>query len=120
MSTVFTTVDEYIAAAPSTAQPHLQSIRKLLKELIPEGIEVISYNIPGIKLGKKAVLSYAAFKKHCSFFPAPIRHPDFAQKLAPYASGAATAQFPLDKPVPEELIKELILFRLEETLKQLK
>ena len=108
----FITIDEYHASFPMEVQKKLEIVRRTIKKVIPNAEEVISYNMPAFKL-KKVVVFYAAFQKHLSLFPAPGGRA-WEQKFKPYrTSGKGTIQFPLDKPVPVDLIREIVEYRKE-------
>ena len=108
-------IDEYIASFPSEVQEILQQIRMTIHEVAPEAAEAISYGMPTFKL-KGNLVHFAAYKNHIGFYPTPTGIERFAEKLAPYASGKGSAQFPLDHPIPYDLIREITLFRVQENL----
>lgn len=113
MTKKFQTVDEYIANCDKRVRLTLQQIRNLLKETAPQATEIISYNMPALKT-KKVLVFYAAFKNHIGFYALPSGNTAFQEKLKNYKIGKGSIQFPLDEPIPFELIKEILLFRLEE------
>lgn len=107
------TVDEYIAGAPEPAQEKLQQMRAIIKELAPEAEEVLSYGMPYYRLnGRFLYLGY--FKDHVSLFAMPSAVKKFAKEIEPYHRSKATVGFALDKPLPLDLIKKIIAFRVEE------
>lgn len=110
----FQTVDEYINSQPAEIQVLLQQIRSAIKDVAPDAEEVISYQMPAFKQGSVLVW-YAAFKNHIGFFPKTSVMTEFKDKLAPYKTSKGTIQFPYDKPLPLDLIKEIVQFRLKET-----
>lgn len=110
----FTTIDEYIALYPTRVRELLQTMRKSIKEEIPDAIETISYQIPTFKLNGKNVVHFAAFKDHISFFPTSSPIAFFKEKLSIYKTSKGTIQFPLDRPLPLNLIKEIVRFRVKE------
>jgi uncharacterized protein YdhG (YjbR/CyaY superfamily) len=109
-------IDEYIAAFPADVQEILQEIRTTIGEAAPDAEETISYQIPTFKLKGHYLVYFAAYKKHVALYPAPIGNPDFEAELSAYRSGKGTARFPLDKPIPFELIGNIVKFRVAETL----
>jgi uncharacterized protein YdhG (YjbR/CyaY superfamily) len=109
----FKSIDEYIAAQPADVQVILQQVRQAIHEAAPEAQEVISYQMPAFKQGGVLVW-FAAFKKHIGFFPKTTAIVEFKDKLASYKTSKGTIQFPLDKPIPMELIKEIVRFRVKE------
>jgi uncharacterized protein YdhG (YjbR/CyaY superfamily) len=113
----FSSIDAYNAAFPEDVQEKLETIRTVIRQVIPEAKEVISYNIPGFKM-HGMVVYYAAFKKHLSLYPAP-RGKEWEKDFEGYrTSGKGTIQFSLDKPLPLELIRKIVRYRAEEDLKK--
>jgi uncharacterized protein YdhG (YjbR/CyaY superfamily) len=107
------TVDEYLARVPEPARSTLEKVRATIRSVVPlETTEVISYGIPTFRY-KRGIVSYAAFKDHCSFFPLGSSVLDaFADELKPYRAAKGTLHFPLDKPLPSSLIKKIVRARL--------
>jgi uncharacterized protein YdhG (YjbR/CyaY superfamily) len=108
-------IDEYIAGFPKEIQEILEKIRMTIREAAPDAEEAIKYQIPTFIL-KGNLVHFAAFKNHIGFYPAPQGIEEFADELAPYASGKGSAQFPLDKPIPFDLIRRIVKFRVEKNL----
>ena len=108
-----TTIDEYIAQFPADIQKKLQEIRGVVREAAPEAQEKISYQMPAFAWNGNLVY-FAAFKDHLSFFPTSSPVSVFKEDLAPYKVSKGTIQFPLDQPVPLELIRKIVVFRVEE------
>jgi uncharacterized protein YdhG (YjbR/CyaY superfamily) len=102
------TVDEYISGFPDDVKERLEKIRGLIRLLVPDAKESISYAIPGYTL-KKTFIYFAGYKNHVSVYPAPLEAEEFKDKLAPYASGKGTVQFSNREPLPEDIISEIIL-----------
>ncbi|SFE69447.1 Uncharacterized conserved protein YdhG, YjbR/CyaY-like superfamily, DUF1801 family [Paenibacillus algorifonticola] len=111
--TTFETIDEYIAGFPQEIQELLQAIRKVIKEAAPEATEKISYQMPTFELHGNLV-HFAAFKKHIGFYPAPRGIEAFKEELSVYKGAKGSVQFPLDKPLPYELIGRIVAFRVAE------
>lgn len=111
------TVDEYIASFPEPVQVKLKEIRKVIKEAAPEVQESISYGMPAFKLNGPLVY-FAGYAKHIGFYPVPSGIQAFKKELATYIKGKGTAQFPIDKPIPYDLVKKITKFRVEENLKK--
>jgi uncharacterized protein YdhG (YjbR/CyaY superfamily) len=109
------TMDEYIATFPKNVQDILQELRKVIKEAAPEAKEAISYGMPTFKLNGNLV-HFAAYKNHIGFYPAPSGIDSFKEKLAKYRTGKGTLQFPIDEPIPFELVKEVVRVRVKENL----
>ncbi len=109
------TIDEYIERCPVDVQGKLEKVRKAILKAIPGVEEGISYQIPVFKWQGKVVIYFAAFKKHISVYPAPRGSQEFKEELAAYEGGKGTVQFPLDRPIPLDLIKRIAKFRLQDT-----
>ena len=109
----YSSIDEYIRLQDEAVQPRLNAIRKLLKETVPDGIECISYNMPAIRKGKVLVY-YAACKDHIGFYPTPGPITAYQKELKPYHTSKGAVQFPLKEELPLELIRKMVLYRLNE------
>ena len=109
----FKTTDEYIASFPQNTQVVLQQVRQAIKEAAPQAQEVISYSMPAFKQNGILVW-FAAFKNHIGFFPKVSAMEAFKRELSPYQTSKGTIRFPLDKPMPLNLIKEIVKFRVKE------
>ncbi len=109
------TIDEYIASFPHDVQEILQKIRMTIRKTAPEAEEAIKYQIPTFTL-KGNLVHFAAFKKHIGFYPAPTGIEKFKNELAAYKGAKGTVRFPLDKPIPYDLISEIVKFRVGENL----
>lgn len=107
-------IDEYIANFPPTVQAILEKIRATIREAAPEASEAISYQMPTFKLAGNLV-HFAAFKNHIGFYPTPSGIERFGTELAAYHKSKGTIQFPLDQPIPYELISAIVRARVEET-----
>lgn len=100
-------VDEYLASVPTAEKAQLERIREIVHEIIPDVEEVKTYGMPGFKYKGKYIASFAAFKDHLSFFPGAIPE-DILPKLKGFIVSKGTIQFTLDKPIPKEVIRELL------------
>jgi uncharacterized protein YdhG (YjbR/CyaY superfamily) len=109
-------IDEYIAAFPEDLQEILQKVRTTVRAAAPEAEETISYHIPTFTLKGRYLVYFAGYQKHVSVYPAPIGIAEFREELATYASGKGTVKFPLDKPIPYDLITRIVKFRVRENL----
>lgn len=107
------TIDEYIAGFPPDIRAILQQIRATIQAAAPEATEKISYQMPTFYLNGNLV-HFAAFKKHIGLYPAPSGVAAFQEELAPYVKAKGSIQFPLDKPIPYDLIARITAFRVEE------
>jgi uncharacterized protein YdhG (YjbR/CyaY superfamily) len=110
----FKTVDEYIAAFPKNVQDILEELRRVIRESAPDAEEAINYGIPTFKLNGGNMVHFAAFKSHIGFFPTPTAIVAFKKELSGYKTSKGTIQFPLDKPIPFDLIRKIVKFRVEE------
>jgi uncharacterized protein YdhG (YjbR/CyaY superfamily) len=109
------TIDEYIAGFPADVQDILQKIRKTVHEAAPEAQEKISYQMPTFFL-KGNLVHFAAFKEHIGFYPVPTGIEKFKKELSVYKQGKGSVQFPLDQPMPYELITKIVKFRVKENM----
>lgn len=107
------TIDSYIAQFPPEIQALLQAMRAAIHAAAPEATEAISYQMPTFKLHGNLV-HFAAFKDHIGFFPAPSGIDAFTDELTPYRTGKGTLQFALDKPLPLDLVRRVVLYRVRE------
>jgi uncharacterized protein YdhG (YjbR/CyaY superfamily) len=109
-----TTIDEYIAEFPPETQARLEEVRALVRELVPEATETIAYAIPTFDLAGTHLVHFAAFAHHIGLYPTPSGMTAFADELAAYKSGKGSAQLPLDQPLPTDLIRRIVEFRVAE------
>jgi uncharacterized protein YdhG (YjbR/CyaY superfamily) len=109
------TIDEYIAGFPQDVQEILLKIRQIVRETAPGATETISYQMPTFRL-ESALVHFAAFKKHIGFYPVPSGIEAFKEELAEYITGKGTLQFPLDQPIPYDLIRRVVAYRVQENL----
>ncbi len=107
------TIDEYIAVFPKDVQEILQKIRATIKKAAPGAQETIKYRMPTFLLEGNLVY-FAAFKKHIGFYPPVKGLLKFKEELAVYEGPKGSLIFPLDKPMPYDLISEIVKFRVEE------
>jgi uncharacterized protein YdhG (YjbR/CyaY superfamily) len=110
-------IDEYIAAQTEENQLLLQKIRTAIHEAAPQAQETISYQMPAFKQ-KGTLVYFAAFKDHIGFFPTGSGVEAFKDRLSAYKTTKGTIQLPLDEPLPLDLIKEIVRFRVKETSKK--
>src|SRR5688500_18019315 len=110
-----TSVDDYLAALPEAPRAALEKLRETIKAAAPEATETISYQMPTFKQDGRFLLSYAAFKDHCSLFPASAKVLEaHGEELKPYFSGKGTLRFTADRPIPAALVKKIVKTRIEE------
>jgi uncharacterized protein YdhG (YjbR/CyaY superfamily) len=113
--TDFTSVDEYIATHPETMQAILQRVRGAIRRALPDAEETISYQIPAYRIGGGRMLYFAGWKLHYSLYPATDTLVEaFKDDLAPYKVNKGTIRFPLDRPIPEQLIGRIATFLAKE------
>jgi uncharacterized protein YdhG (YjbR/CyaY superfamily) len=112
-------VDDYIASFPVETQELLTQIRNTIKKMAPQAEETISYSMPTFKLNGNLVY-YAAFKNHIGFYALPQGNEAFKKELQEYKTGKGSIQFPIDKPLPLDLIKRIVEFRVKENLEKIK
>lgn len=107
-------VDAYIAAASEPARERLRELRALVRRLAPAAVEGFAYGMPGYKLGGRPLVYFAAFPRHIGLYALPSGHAAFARELGAYKQGKGSVQFPLDAPMPYEIIGRMIAFRVAE------
>ena len=110
-----TSVDEYLAAVPEGSRAILEKLRKAIRAAAPEATETISYQMPTFKLDGRFLVSYAAFKNHCSLFPASQAVLEaLGKEVKPYFSGRGTLRFTVEEPIPDALVKKIVKVRIQE------
>lgn len=115
--TTYKTIDEYISQFPPDVKEKLEMLRNVIKETAPTAVERISYQMPAFYyLGN--LVYFAAFKNHIGFYPAPSGIDAFKKELAEYKNAKGSVQFPLDKPLPYDLIRKIVKFRIAENIKK--
>ena len=107
-------IDEYIAGFPGEVQTILEKIRSTIKKAAPEAQEKISYQMPTFYLNGNLV-HFAAFKNHIGFYPTPSGTEKFQKEISAYRAGKGSIQFPLDQPIPYDLITKIVKFRVKES-----
>ena len=113
----FNSIDEYLATFSAEIQEKLQEIRTAIRAAAPEATEKISYQMPTFFLHGNLV-HFAAFKQHIGFYPAPTGIEAFAEELSRYKGAKGSVQFPLDQPMPLDLITRIVKYRVAENLKK--
>lgn len=112
-------IDDFIATFPAEVQLQLQQLRQIIHQVAPDAIEAISYGIPTFKLHGNLV-HFSGYEKHLGLYPGAEAVEHFADKLKTYECSKGTIRFPLDKPLPEKLIKEIVQFRVKKQLEKKK
>lgn len=115
--TKFKTVDEYIAAFPAKTKSLLKQIRSAIKAAAPGAEEVISYNMPAFKQ-EGVLVFYAAYKEHIGFYPTASGIANFKKEIEAYKNSKGAVQFPIDKPLPLDLVKKITKFKVKENLEK--
>jgi len=105
-------IDEYIAGFPPKTQEVLAELRALIKASAPAATETISYAIPTFDLNGKHLVHFAGYERHVGLYPAPSGLEAFKEDLKPYKQGKGSVQFPLDQPLPTDLIRRIVEFRV--------
>jgi uncharacterized protein YdhG (YjbR/CyaY superfamily) len=112
-----TDIDEYIAMFPKDVQEILEALRATIKKAAPDAEETINYQIPTFTL-KGNLVHFAAFKNHIGFYPTPTGIENFKSELSAYESAKGSVKFPLDQPIPFDLISKIVAFRVQENLER--
>ena len=119
--TEFNSIDEYIASHDEVVQKYLKELRILIKEAAPHAEELINYNIPAFALeegGKRdQQIMMAGYKKHVGFYPHPDIMEAFWDRLDGYKKAKGSVQFPINEPLPKELIIEMVRHRISQLSK---
>lgn len=108
-------VDKYLAGIPEDARATLEKLRKTIRAAAPESVEALWYQMPTIKVDGRPIISFAAFKNHCSIFPmsyAVIKAHE--EELKPFYTSKGTIRFTAAKPLPAALVKKLVKARIKE------
>jgi len=113
----FVSMDEYIATFPEETQKILEELRETIKAAAPDAVEKISYQMPTFFL-KGNLVHFAAWKHHIGFYPTPSGTEAFKEELSIYEGAKGSIKFPIDKPLPLDLIRKIVKFRVAENLKR--
>lgn len=111
-------IDQYIESFPAEVQALLKKLRTVMKSAMPNATEGMSYGIPTFYLQGKYVVYFAGFKHHLSVYPATTPAVDKVPGLAAFKVSTGTLKFPLDKPIPFDLIKKFVEYRVQEHLEK--
>ena len=112
-------IDEYISNFPEKIQEILQKLRKIISNSAPDAKEAISYQMPTFKLNGNLV-HFAAHKNHIGFYPTPSGIKAFKNELSPYEVSKGSVKFPLKKPIPFDLVRKIVEFRVKENIEKRK
>ncbi|HTI90404.1 MAG TPA: DUF1801 domain-containing protein [Puia sp.] len=119
MNTKFQTVEEYLATFPPKTKKFLKDLRATIKQAAPQAEETISYNMPAFKL-HGMLIWYAGYKEHIGLYPKTTVIQAFKKDLEEYKQSKGTIQFPLDQPLPLDLITRIVKYRIRENLEAAK
>lgn len=111
------TIDDYILQFPEDVQTILRKLREIIKNAAPEASEKISYQMPTFYLNGNLV-HFAAFQKHIGFYPTPSGIEAFQEEISQYKWAKGSIQFPLDQPIPYDLVERMVLYRVKESEKK--
>ncbi len=112
----FKTIDEYIATFPKNVQDVLQELRQVIRETAPKAEETISYGMPAFRLNGRILVYFAAWKNHIGFYPISSTIEAFKKELFTFKQAKGSVQFPLDQPIPFDLVKRMVRYRVKENL----
>ena len=110
-------IDEYIWGFPREVREILQRLRESIREAAPDAEETIRYQIPTFRQDGNLV-HFAAFESHIGFYPAPSGIQAFQEELSAYETAKGSVRFPLNRPLPYDLVKRIVRFRVEENLQK--
>jgi uncharacterized protein YdhG (YjbR/CyaY superfamily) len=120
ISKIPTTTDEYIAGFPGDIQLILNQVRETIQHAAPDAEESIAYGMPAYKTYGKPLVYFAGFKNHIGFYATPTGHSAFTKELSQYKQGKGSVQFPINQPMPLELIAQIVEFRVIENQEKAK
>jgi len=110
----FTTIDGYIASLPKDVQGIVERLRRTIRTAAPEAVETISYGIPTFNVDNGSLVSFASWKQHIGLYPVPAGDAAFQKAVAPFRAAKASVRFPIDKPIPYDLVKRIVVLRVKE------
>ncbi len=110
----FETIDEYIESFPENVQSGLEKLRETVREAAPEAAESVTYDMPTFKLNGQRLVYFSAWKNHIGFYSIPEGNEAFRKELSSYAGEKGSLRFQLDKPIPYDLVKKIVMFRMKE------
>jgi len=107
-------IDEYIAEFPPETRKVLEEMRALIRATAPAATETMSYSIPTFDLDGRHLVHFAGYKRHVGLYPTPEGIVAFSDELASYKTAKGSVQFPLDQPLPSDLVRRMVKFRIAE------
>ncbi len=111
----YASIDDYIISFPKDVQKKLIQLRSIMRQLAPNAVEKMSYQMPAFFLNG-ILIWFAAYSKHIGFYPKATAIVKFKRELSKYKNAKGSVQFPLDEPLPVELIKRMVKFRVKENV----
>ncbi len=111
-------IDEYLAPFPPETRKALEEMRALIGASAPDATETIAYAMPTFDLNGRHLVHFAGFAHHVGLYPIPTAIEAFKEELAPYRQGKGSVQFPLDQPLPADLIRRIVEFRVAENARK--
>ena len=111
-------IDLYIATFPPGTRELLNQLRNTIMRVAPDAVEILSYRMPAYKIYGRILVYFAGYKYHIGFYPGPSGIAAFCEELSNYKGAKGSVQFPLDKPLPLDLITRIVLFRVNENLQK--
>ena len=112
--TGYKTIDDYIDSCPEDVRPKLEKLRRAIRSAAPGAEESISYQMPAFKLNGRPLIYFAAFKSHIGLFPTSSPIPAFKKELSSYETSKGAIRFPLDRPIPFDLVMKIVRFKAVE------
>jgi len=116
---IFKDIDSYIKSFPSSTQKILEQLRKTIRKAAPDAQETINYGMPTFTLNGNLV-HFAAFRNHIGFYPTPSGIEMFKKEISEYEWAKGSVKFPIEKPLPYDLIARIVKFRVKESLEKVK
>jgi uncharacterized protein YdhG (YjbR/CyaY superfamily) len=110
-------INDYIASFPPATQELLEQMRSTIQKAAPDAVEAISYAMPTFKLNGTNLVHFAGYEKHIGFYATPTGHEAFKDELSKYKQGKGSVQFPINEPLPLELVARIVKFRVGEMAK---
>lgn len=110
-------INDYIASFPPATQELLEQMRSTIQKAAPDAVEAISYAMPTFKLNGKNLVHFAGYEKHIGFYATPTGHEAFKDDLSKYKQGKGSVQFPINEPLPLDLVARIVKFRVGEMAK---
>lgn len=107
-------VDDYISGFPENTKIILTKIREIITSTAPEAVESFSYKMPSYKYKGKPLIYFAGYDNHIGLYATPTGHEAFEKELSVYKRGKGSVRFPLNQPIPYDLIERIAKFRLQE------